>query len=147
MNTETSPPFDAEKFKALYQTFDSKALDKLQDLYSTAIVFKDPLHQLQGLCALKRYFAGFFTTDMDCQFVFINQLVNNEQAFFQWQMHYRHPRLLAGKTLILNGGTLIKFHTTIYYHEDLYDLGAMVYQHIPIRGWAINKVNKRLVSN
>jgi hypothetical protein len=147
MNTEASPLFDAENFKALYQRFDSKTLINLQDLYSAAIVFKDPLHQLQGINSLKRYFASFLTTDMDCRFVFVNQLVNAEQAFFQWQMHYSHPRLQAGKTLLLNGGTLIKFHTTIYYHEDFYDLGAMVYQHIPILGWAVNKVNKHLVNH
>lgn len=147
MNIEASPQFDDENFKALYQTFDSATLDKLQGLYSAAIVFKDPLHELQVLDALKRYFAGFFTNGMDCQFEFTNQLVDNEQAFFQWRMHYRHPRLHAGKVLLLNGGTLIKFHTSIYYHEDFYDVGAMVYQHIPLLGWAVNKVNKHLVIN
>ncbi len=137
--------FDAEQFKALYQTFDSKTLDKLQNLYSAEIVFKDPIHELQGLDALSRYFSGFFNAEMDCQFVFVNELINTEQAFFQWEMHYRHPRLNGGKALLLNGGTLIKFHNQIYYHEDFYDVGAMVYQHIPILGWAVKKINQRLV--
>ncbi len=138
--------FNIEDFKMLYKNFDSTMLNKLSTLYSTEIEFKDPIHELQGLAALKCYFAGFFNREMTCQFVFTNQLVNSGQVFLQWQMHYSHPRLQAGKALLLNGGTLIKFNSHIYYHEDFYDMGAMLYQHIPVLGYVVKKINSRLVT-
>ena len=45
-------------------------------------------------------------------------------------MHYAHRKIAKGKALSLAGATQIKFTHTISYHEDFYDLGAMVYQHI-----------------
>jgi hypothetical protein len=138
--------FDPEKFKALYQIFDHNTLSELHSLYSTNVTFKDPIHSIQGLDQLAHYFGNFCDPAMHCKFVFINQLINDQQAFFQWRMHYRHPRLRSGKTLILDGGTLIKFNSHIFYHEDFYDMGSMLYQHIPVIRWAIKKINARLVS-
>lgn len=34
----------------------------------------------------------------------------------------------------------------ITHHEDFYDMGAMIYQHVPVLGWAVKKINSRLVS-
>jgi len=138
--------FNLNSFKSLYQTFDSEMLERLSEFYSPNIAFKDPIHQLQGLGALKDYFAGLCNPEQQCSFVFTNQVVTNQQAFLQWQMHYRHPRLNKGKRLTLDGGSLIKFDTSIFYHEDFYDMGAMIYQHIPILGWAVKSINAKLVN-
>jgi hypothetical protein len=141
-NNELS--FNIVQFKALYSRFDSTTPERLDRLYSHDIVFKDPVHQTQGLDALKRYFAEFCSPDTDYRFSFYNQVVTAEQAFVQWQMHYSHARLNHGKPLILNGGTLIKFTNLIHSHEDFYDMGAMVYQHLPILGWAVKRINQRI---
>jgi len=29
-------------------------------------------------------------------------------------------------------------------HHDLFDAGAMLYEHLPVMGWAIHKVKERL---
>lgn len=139
-----NPVFDTARFKQLYKKFDQNTISSLSDLYSSQVLFKDPIHQLEGIHELSHYFAGFCSDDLQCEFTIYNEVVAQEQAFFQWQMHYRHPRLASGKPLRLNGGTLIKFNTHIIYHEDFYDMGAMIYQHIPILGWAVNKLNARI---
>ena len=138
--------FNVERFKRQFQTFNSNTLIELPSLYAPEIIFKDPIHQLQGLTALRTYFASFLNPEMQCKFEFTHQLLGQNEAFFQWQMHYRHPRLKAGKALTIDGGTLIKFNSHIYYHEDFYDMSAMLYQHIPVLGWVVKKINKSLVS-
>jgi hypothetical protein len=142
-----SSRFDIEKFKALYRNFDKDTSTQLPNLYSQDIQFKDPLHETKGLETLKVYFAGFCSPNIKCRFNFHNQLVTEDQAFVQWQMQYSHTRLNNGELLTLNGGTLIKFTNLIYYHEDFYDMGAMIYQHVPILGWAIRKINNRMADN
>jgi len=136
--------FDIEQFKQLYKTFDKQTLSKLPELYSSSVTFRDPVHQLNGLESLSRYFANFCNPETYCQFDFINEIVTSDQAFFQWKMHYSHPKLNSGKKLMLNGGTFIKFGSHIVHHEDFYDMGAMIYQHIPILGWAVKKINHHL---
>jgi hypothetical protein len=143
-NLAVNPTFDIEQFKRLYQTFDSHTLAYLPQLYSPTIIFKDPVHQLNGISALSDYFSGFCNSETKCQFEITNQIVAKDQAFFQWQMYYQHARLKSGQNLTLNGGTLIKFNSKIVYHEDFYDMGAMIYQHLPLLGWAVKKINSRI---
>jgi hypothetical protein len=79
-----------------------------------------------------------------CEFEFLDQLANDNQAFFRWRMHYYHPRLNAGQPLAVGGASLIKFNERIFYHEDFYDMAAMIYQHLPLVGWLVKKINARI---
>ncbi len=143
-NTHLDPVFDIAHFKKMYQTFDNNTVSKLPQLYSPSVKFKDPIHELEGLEPLSRYFSNFCKPETHCQFYFINEIVTSYQAFFQWKMHYSHPKLSAGEKLMLNGGTMIKFGSHIVYHEDFYDMGAMIYQHLPVIGWAVKKINNHM---
>ncbi len=136
--------FDIEGFKGLYASFDSTMVKRLPDFYGKLVNFKDPVHELKGLDELRNYFSSFLSPGMQCRFVYTNQLVGAGQAFLQWQMHYRHPRLEDGRELILNGASVVKFTSHVFYHEDFYDMGAMIYQHIPVLGWAVKKINARI---
>ncbi|HEX2682441.1 MAG TPA: nuclear transport factor 2 family protein [Ferruginibacter sp.] len=143
----TIETFDIDRFKALYKTFDSNTLEQLPNLYSEEVSFKDPIHQIHGLADLRQYFARFCSPDTYCSFEFMNQVVTCDQAFFHWQMHYSHPQLEHGRQLSLNGGSLIRFNNLITHHEDFYDMGAMIYTHVPVMGWVVKKINARLISD
>jgi hypothetical protein len=32
----------------------------------------------------------------------------------------------------------------VYYHRDYYDAGSMLYEHIPLMGYAIRKIKKKV---
>jgi len=142
--TQPHPTFDIASFKQLYQTFDEHTLTMLPKLYSDSVIFKDPIHHVSGLASLQSYFANFCSPETKCQFEFINEVLADDQAFFQWHMHYSNPKLNSGKTLTLEGGTLIKFTSHIIFHQDFYDMGAMIYQHLPVLGWVVKKINQRM---
>lgn len=151
MNTMASSPpnrdanrFSVEQFKNLYQPFSAENLTKLHLVYSDTIIFKDPVKRLQGIDQLSAYFHSFCTPEVSCRFEFIDEIMGNDQAFFKWHMHYSHPRINGGQKLMLEGATHIKFNDRIFYHEDFYDMGAMLYQHIPVVGWLVKKINARL---
>jgi hypothetical protein len=147
MNTQQQVPppvFDPVRFKQLYKKFNQETIDKLPDIYSPQVVFKDPVHQLQGIHELSNYFAGFCSDDLQCEFTIYNEIISHNQAFFQWKMDYQHPRLESGKPLTLDGSSLIKFNSHITFHQDFYDMGAMIYQHVPVLGWVVRKVNAKI---
>jgi len=143
-NSPSKNALNIEEFKQFYKIFNSETPAQLPRFYHPAITFKDPIHQLKGLTALTDYFASFCKKGTQYEFEFMNEVISHDQAFFQWKMHYAHSRLANGKSLTLNGGTLIKFNAQIIYHEDFYDMGAMIYQHLPILGWAVKKLNARI---
>ncbi|MFO1367812.1 MAG: nuclear transport factor 2 family protein [Marinagarivorans sp.] len=131
-----------EEFKRCYATFGRDTIAQLQKVYDPAITFIDPLHRIDGWPALERYFAASAANLDYCRFDFVDSVVGESAAFFKWHMHYAHRKIAKGKALSLVGATQIKFTHTISYHEDFYDLGAMVYQHIPIIGLGIHKLRQ-----
>lgn len=131
-----------EEFKRCYATFGRDTIAQLQKVYDPAITFIDPLHRIDGWPALEHYFAASAANLDYCRFDFVDSVVGESAAFFKWHMHYAHRKIAKGKALSLVGATQIKFTHTISYHEDFYDLGAMVYQHIPIIGLGIHKLRQ-----
>ena len=56
-------------------------------------------------------------------------------------MHLQHKKLSANKTILLNGASFIRFDAEkINYHRDYYDLGALIYEQIPLLGAVVKKV-------
>ncbi|MEY4589088.1 MAG: hypothetical protein RL497_1164 [Pseudomonadota bacterium] len=145
----SSPTFNqnelVEQFKLAYATFDMATLKKLKELYDPNVIFVDPLHRIEGWTQLERYFLASAENLHYCRFDFDDTLADDNTAFLKWRMAYAHNKIANGKPLILNGVTKIKFNTHIIYHEDFYDLGAMLYEHIPIFGTLIKKLKSYIV--
>ncbi len=142
--SRTLMPAPLEAFKQYYQAFDRQLFDDLDQVYSDNVVFSDPVHEIQGLNTLKQYFKEMCGNLTDCQFEFVDEVVDENSACFKWEMHYRHPSIKRNKPLTLTGISLIKFSDKVEYHEDFYDMGAMLYEHIPVLGSAVRMIKSRL---
>ena len=56
-------------------------------------------------------------------------------------MRLQHKKIGKNQPIELDGASFIEFHNNkVCYHRDYYDLGALVYEHIPILGSVIKKV-------
>jgi hypothetical protein len=119
-------------------------LDGIDRLYTQDVEFHDPVHSIHGRLALKNYLKTLYTDNPDIQFTYLDDLISENSATITWQMRFSHKRLNKGRAIDLKGVTLIRFTDRIYFHEDYYDLGAMLYQHIPVIGFLIRLVNRRL---
>ena len=61
-------------------------------------------------------------------------------------MSYSHPRLAGGGQIDVAGISHIRFDDKINYHRDYYDLGEMLYEHLPAYGWLTRKLKARLAA-
>lgn len=137
-------PAPVAAFKHYYQTFDQQSLDDLDGIYSQDVTFTDPVHVIQGRDKLKTYFKSMCGKLTACRFEFIDETIQDGTAFFKWQMHYRHPSIQKNASLQLVGASAIKFSDKIDSHEDFYDMGAMLYEHIALLGSAIRVIKSRI---
>ncbi len=138
------------RVEALYADFMSATSQKIADVYAGNVIFRDPVHEIHGLEAMQKYFDGVSTNLLECRFEFDRTLVDGGQASLWWTMHYRHPRLSGGRALALRGASLLKLDLTadrVLVHEDVYDLGAMVYEQIPLLGAVIRRVKAGLAKS
>lgn len=142
--TNTHPV--VEDFKQFYTDLTAVPLENIDQLYDPNIIFKDPVHEIQGLTKLHSYFSHLCENLMQCKFEYLDELVGNDTAYIKWNMHFTHHRINNNKPITVRGMSHIQFNGKVNYHEDSYDLGQMIYQHLPLLGSAVGFVNKRLAA-
>lgn len=142
---EHDEPPAVARFRQFYEGFGVDMLGDIPAVYSEAIVFQDPTHRIEGLPALQRYFARTTANITECRFAFQSvHLTADASAWIEWQMDYSHPRLSGGAPLSLEGVTHVRFDERITYHRDYLDLGAMLYEHVPVLGGAVRWLKNRM---
>ena len=135
-----------QTFIDTYSSLNKNNLELLTNIYSGDVVFSDPAHEIHGLKNLRRYFESLYN---DCDSVFFtfyhHQLVDNV-GYIQWEMAFSHPKLGSGKTIKVPGVSRIHFNNQglVDDHRDFFDLGAMLYEHLPLLGRIITAVKRRL---
>ena len=135
-----------QKVRNLYLRFDRKTLDSLADICSDDVQFRDPLHAVNGLINLTSFYTAMMGNLIECRLEFHHsmEMTTRGEAILFWTMHYRHKKLAGGKLLELTGNTHLLFNDKVYYQRDYFDAGSMLYEHIPLMGFAIRKIKKKV---
>ncbi len=68
----------------------------LAELYDRDVVFVDPLHRIEGLDNLQRYFEGMYKNVEEISFRYLTEWEQNNEAMLRWEMTFRHPKLKGG---------------------------------------------------
>ena len=135
---------DPAAFQALFNALDAGNLERLGEVYAEHVLFEDPLHRVEGLPALTEYFRRMYRGVVEIRFDFDDVMENTEGAMLTWVMHMRHARLRPGELLSLPGASVIKFEERVHYHRDYFDVGAMLYERLPVIGGVIRKIKARV---
>ncbi|VUD52827.1 hypothetical protein TDB9533_01711 [Thalassocella blandensis] len=122
-----------EQFKQFYADHEAMDLTALDAVYAEDVVFRDPLHTIRGLPALRDYLAAMYDNITECRFEYLDELIGESSAYIKWRMHFRHPKF-KDKLITVRGVSQVQFDTKIIFHEDMYDVGEMIYDHVPVLG-------------
>lgn len=136
-----------EQFERFYADLTQIDLDALNDLYADDVIFIDPVTQHKGLPALRRYFESLLENCDTCTFDIHTRICQEDQASITWQLNYTHPKLKGGKTIEVPGISVMKIEgNKICFQQDYYDVGAMLYEHVPVLGKMIRMLRNRLAA-
>lgn len=131
-------------FIDIYQILATDNLHLLADIYHQDIVFIDPMHQLTGLDNLRHYFDKLYQQLSYCEFKIEQVIAQGDEAAVYWKMSYQHPRLNGGKIVHVQGSSHIKgVDDKVIFHRDYLDLGAMLYEQMPLLGRIISWLKNR----
>ncbi|MGY3966179.1 nuclear transport factor 2 family protein [Aeromonas enteropelogenes] len=134
------------RFVAFYQQLDRQQLHRLSEVYADEVIFIDPAHRIEGLAALSDYFAALYQRLAYCRFVITSQQQQGRQAWLGWTMTFSHPRLRGGKPVTVEGATRLELDEEgkVCLHRDYFDLGAMLYEQLPLLGPLVRTIKGRL---
>jgi len=133
-----------ERFKSLYVNSNSISRAQLDDIYEPGVVFKDPVHKIVGLDALSEYMATMYANVQQCSFAYLDQIVTADRAVVKWDMTFRHRKLRGGESIVVRGVTIVEYRELIFSHEDIFDLGSMIYENVPLVGAQVRFLKQRL---
>ncbi|QSX40283.1 nuclear transport factor 2 family protein [Shewanella cyperi] len=129
----------------LYRTLDKDKLHLLAEVYADGILFEDPAHRIQGRMALERYFSALYKELDSIHFEIESATMADQYAWLSWTMILSHPRLASGKSVTVSGASRLNFdeHGMVLHHRDYFDLGALLYEHLPLLGPVVRALKRR----
>ena len=129
----------------IYERLEPKSIESLREVYSENVIFEDPAHRIEGLENMLSYFNSMYENVNECRFEFESVLIDEELVALAWTMHLRHPKLKGGLPIQVEGSSILEIAgNKVERHRDYFDLGAMVYEHIPLLGRVVTGIKHRL---
>jgi hypothetical protein len=63
-----------------------------------------------------------------------------------WKMTLVTDKLNSGEPIVVDGNSVIRFDSSgkAIYHRDYFDMGAFIYEHIPMVGFVVKKIKNRM---
>lgn len=133
-----------QAFISVYSELKADSQQQLKGIYHSEVVFIDPMHQMQGRDELINYFERLYREVISCDFIIEEVLEVGDEAAIFWTMMLRHKKLSGGRKIKLEGHSHLKMQDNkIIYHRDYFDVGAMLYEHIPLLGRVIKFIKHR----
>lgn len=133
------------QFAHEFAAIDKDSLHRLDELYSDDVLFTDPLHEIQGLDNMRLYFSELYANVSNLRFDFYAfDQVREGKGYLRWTMSFCHPRLNDGRMIRVKGCSHLLWSDKVYQHQDFFDAGALLYEHLPIMGRAIAWLKRRL---
>lgn len=135
-----------DRFLEMYQNLNKDNLHTLKDVYRDDIEFIDPAHRITGIDHLTDYFSALYKNVDTVQFTFSDPLMAEGSGYVRWEMNFSHKRLAGGRPISVPGATYLQFDENgmVYHHRDFFDLGAMIYEQVPLLGRVVTMIKRGL---
>lgn len=135
-----------EKFEAFYRDVSMETLQQLQSIYSDDAVLVDPISKHKGLSEITKYFQSLLENTQTCECIIEHVSEQGAHYFVTWKMKIVHPQLNKGRMFDVNGVSHLKTRDNkLVFHRDYYDLGEMIYEHVPVLKHVIKTIKRRVV--
>jgi hypothetical protein len=143
MATLTNP----QKIQYFFDKLTKDNLELVDEFYHAEVDFVDPVGKIKGAAKVKAYYKNMYQNVDTLKFEFSEFHESGDTVVAVWKMILKTPKLNGGDTITVDGNSVVKFDSTgkASYHRDYFDMGAFVYENIPVVGFVIKKIKARFV--
>jgi steroid Delta-isomerase len=131
-----------------FESVSPETVSRIAGLYAADARFKDPFNDVQGVPAIEHIFRHMFTQVEAPRFVVSERIVQGDSAMLAWTFEFG---VRVGKTVrpqVVNGVTHFKFDAEgkVSLHRDYWDTGEELYMKLPVLGWLLRALKRRLAA-
>ncbi|WP_422360036.1 nuclear transport factor 2 family protein [Reichenbachiella sp.] len=131
-----------DNFKNYFTQMKFDYSDALNDIYSDHVVFKDPIHEIEGVKNLKAYFDKLNDNLIEGSFQFTDESIVDNKAYLSWEMQVKLKR--PKKSIVASGISVLTLEDKVVHQRDYFDAGEMFYEHIPLLGSILRSLKKKI---
>lgn len=141
---------DIAKIEYVFNALNKESMHIIDEFYDKNAVLEDPIGKQMGVKAIKSYYENMYKNVQKIHFEFTDNVVQTERFLVVWKMTLEASSLNSGKPVIVEGNSFLKVDPStdkVVYHRDYFDMGAFVYEHIPVLGSAVRFVKSKLAKH
>lgn len=133
--------------KEFFENLNSTTMHLVDAFYDEDIVFCDPMVEIRGRRDMKAYYARLYKNVESISWIFSDEIKEGDRLTLTWRMILKAKNFNKNRPVHLDGISVIKFGGAkgkAIYHRDYFDMGAFVYETIPILGSVIRFIKKAM---
>ncbi|MBS1986069.1 MAG: nuclear transport factor 2 family protein [Bdellovibrionales bacterium] len=130
-----------------FNALDKDHLNLVDEFYAPDVEFRDPIGALHGSAAVKKYYANMYRNVQSVRFDFSSDVAQGTEHVVAWTMTLVASSLNGGQPVVVDGVSHIRYDARgekVVYHRDYFDMGAFIYEHIPVLGFAVRKIREKM---
>lgn len=134
------------KTQKFFTDLSKDTIHLVDEYYAEGIEFHDPMVSINGREALKDYYAGVYEGPQEVSFEYKSEIQNGNELVLIWRMKFVNEDFNGGDPVFVDGSShiILDENGQAEYHRDYFDMGQMVYKHVPILKHMVNFVDKKL---
>ena len=136
------------RFAEFFSSFSPDRVERLlPQTYAENVYFNDTLKSIRGRKALAHYLAESAAAVDDCRVEIVSSSpVQAGEFFLRWKMMIRFKRFRRGVETWSIGASHLRFDADgrVTYHQDYWNAADGLFQHVPVLGWMIRAIKRRL---
>ena len=131
-----------ERYRMFLENLDRASLDRLPELVTADVHFKDPFNDLRGADKMAVAFHHMFDKVENVRFKTGHVACADKVCLMDW----RFEGSLSGKPWAFDGASVIHFAADgrVSAHIDYWDAASNFYERLPVIGWLLAKIRRTL---
>ena len=137
-----TPDEAAGRYARYFETLTPASAGDIRAFAAPDIRFKDPFNDLVGIDAYIRVYDKMFADVDDACFAILDRAISGQVAYLRWRMTFQ----FRGAPWVLEGVAEVEFDAEgrVLRHIDHWDSGSQFYRRLPVIGWLIRLIERRL---
>ena len=131
-----------QRYRDYLESLTPETLVNLSDHVTEDVRFKDPFNDVRGVDAMARVFRHMFENVRDIRFEVHQAMMEDEICLMQWRFQ---GRLWCGPWTF-DGTSALRFAPDgrVAEHIDYWDAAGNFYERLPVIGWLLSWLRRRL---
>lgn len=133
--------------RQFFNLLNPRTMDLVDEFYHSEATLVDPIGRQIGRKKIKSYYESIYGPVTAIVFEFKDGVEEGHLLSLPWTMRFRSKKLKGNKEIAVEGISMIRFDQKTgqaIFHQDYYDLGSMVHEHIPVLGGLFRWIKRKL---